>query len=373
MTKDDHSRHQPRKFRPGGHIDTSMSRPALYGLRERPSRARFTNALARMPIRRLPRSPASLFLRSPSGMSRRSSPSSSRRSKAYSIAPLTAPRRWSASKIATPSGPQTTALAVQGERRAAESSRRADDRRIALAPVVAAPREQAHLVALTPHLQPISVVLDLVHPSRPRRHSVRAGGHAGIDESRRTHNRNHALSYRLLRLPGKCQSVAQLSPGRTLCPGKRVRFGPYADIGDGDSDRRLKRPELAPCEVEDDSGADDENGRPDRLVPRETAVQLTLPARAAGANRVENGRGGARQSPILERGVGHVVVAAEPRRRRCRDRSAPRRQSRGFRGRAAGHSWCPPIGVCAGRGRWCGFCAGAARWRPGSTLGEGGG
>jgi hypothetical protein len=32
----------------------------------------------------------------------------------------------------------------------------------------------AHLVDLTPHLQPVSIVLDLVHPSRPRRHSVRA-------------------------------------------------------------------------------------------------------------------------------------------------------------------------------------------------------
>jgi hypothetical protein len=42
-------------------------------------------------------------------MPRRSSPSSSRRSKAYSMASVTVPRRWSASKIATPSGPQTTA------------------------------------------------------------------------------------------------------------------------------------------------------------------------------------------------------------------------------------------------------------------------
>jgi hypothetical protein len=187
MTKDDHSRHQPRKFRPGGHIDTSMSRPALYGLRERPSRARFTNALARMPIRRLPRSPASLFLRSPSGMSRRSSPSSSRRSKAYSIAPLTAPRRWSASKIATPSGPQTTALAVQGERRAAESSRRADDRRIALAPVVAAPREQAHLVALTPHLQRYpSCLIWCTHPGPEGTLYARVGMQGSMNPVERT-------------------------------------------------------------------------------------------------------------------------------------------------------------------------------------------
>jgi hypothetical protein len=40
-----------------------------------------------------------------------------------------------------------------------------------------------------------------------------------------------------------------------------------SDIGGGDSDRRVKRPELAPCEVEDDSGADGGNGRLPRLVP----------------------------------------------------------------------------------------------------------
>jgi hypothetical protein len=44
-------------------------------------------------------------------MARRSSPSSARRSKAYSIASLTVPWRWSASKTAMPSGPQTQASA----------------------------------------------------------------------------------------------------------------------------------------------------------------------------------------------------------------------------------------------------------------------
>jgi hypothetical protein len=57
----------------------------------------------------LPSSLAKRFLRLLSGRSRRSSPSSCRRSNAYSMASLTVPRRCRASKMATPSGPHTTA------------------------------------------------------------------------------------------------------------------------------------------------------------------------------------------------------------------------------------------------------------------------
>jgi hypothetical protein len=53
--------------------------------------------------------PARRFLRSTSGWVRRSWPSNSKRSKAYIMASVTVPRRWRASKMATPSGPHTTA------------------------------------------------------------------------------------------------------------------------------------------------------------------------------------------------------------------------------------------------------------------------
>jgi hypothetical protein len=94
-------------------------------------------------------------------MCRRSSPSSSSRSKAYSMASVTVPRRWSASKIAT----RTAYLSVEGEGPGAQQHRSDGDRRIPAAPVVAAPGEEPHGIAVSSHLQPISVVLDLVHPA----------------------------------------------------------------------------------------------------------------------------------------------------------------------------------------------------------------
>jgi hypothetical protein len=51
-------------------------------------------------------------------------------------------------------------LAIDCKRRAPESGRGAYDRRVAVAPVVAAPGEQANGVALPTDLQPIAVVLD---------------------------------------------------------------------------------------------------------------------------------------------------------------------------------------------------------------------
>jgi hypothetical protein len=137
-----------------------------------------------MPIRRLPRSPASLLpvaqwhvpkvlaveLEKVEGV---------QHSLADGAAPVQGVEDRDAIRAAD------YGLAVQGERRAAESSRRAGDRwiAIALAPVVTAPRERAHLVALAADPQPITIVFDLVDPSRPRRHSVRAGGDAGRDVS----------------------------------------------------------------------------------------------------------------------------------------------------------------------------------------------
>jgi hypothetical protein len=48
-------------------------------------------------------------------------------------------------------------LAVERERRRAKLHRGYDDRRVAPAPVIAAPGEQTNGLALTPHLQAISV------------------------------------------------------------------------------------------------------------------------------------------------------------------------------------------------------------------------
>jgi hypothetical protein len=48
-------------------------------------------------------------------------------------------------------------------------------------PVITFPREQPHEVALTANLQPVAVVLDLVHPAGSRWRLVRAGRDAGRD------------------------------------------------------------------------------------------------------------------------------------------------------------------------------------------------
>jgi hypothetical protein len=64
-------------------------------------------------------------------------------------------------------------LAKQVDReRPAPKLRRPCDRRIALAPVVAASGEQAHGVAVAAHDQPVSIMLDLVHPVGPRRSHI---------------------------------------------------------------------------------------------------------------------------------------------------------------------------------------------------------
>jgi hypothetical protein len=60
-------------------------------------------------------------------------------------------------------------LVVQGERADAQLHGGDDDRRVPTAPVVAAPGEQAHSVAIAVDLQPVAVVLVLVN-------RVRAGG-----------------------------------------------------------------------------------------------------------------------------------------------------------------------------------------------------
>jgi hypothetical protein len=58
-------------------------------------------------------------------------------------------------------------LAIQRERPGPQQRRGDGDRRIAVAPVVPPPGEQPHDVTLAPNLQPVAVVLDLVHQPGP--------------------------------------------------------------------------------------------------------------------------------------------------------------------------------------------------------------
>jgi hypothetical protein len=115
-------------------------------------------------------------------------------------------------------------LAVQRERLSPKFHRGRSYRWIPVAPVVAAPREEAHLVARALQLKTISIVLDLMHPLRAGGRFEGARRDAGSDEGGARTNLGHPLSYRLLRPRGKCQSVAELSFGRTPMPGKRVQI-----------------------------------------------------------------------------------------------------------------------------------------------------
>src|ERR1700761_7962951 len=67
-------------------------------------------------------------------------------------------------------------------------------------------------------------MLDLVHPLRAGWRFEGARRNAGSDEDGTRTDLGHPLSYRLLRPPGKCQSAAELSFGRTPMPGKRVQI-----------------------------------------------------------------------------------------------------------------------------------------------------
>jgi hypothetical protein len=68
------------------------------------------------------------------------------------------------------------------------------DKSIPATPVVAAPREQPHRIAVAPHLQPVAVVLDLVHPVGPSGRLRGARGNAGLDEPTGTDDRSGAAA-----------------------------------------------------------------------------------------------------------------------------------------------------------------------------------
>jgi hypothetical protein len=94
------------------------------------------------------------------------------RSNAYSIASVTVPRRWSASKTATPSGPHTAASPSIVNDLAPELRCGPGDRWIAPAPVMASTGEQAHVLAVAADDQPIPVMFDFLHPIRAERRLV---------------------------------------------------------------------------------------------------------------------------------------------------------------------------------------------------------
>jgi hypothetical protein len=68
------------------------------------------------------------------------------------------------------------------------------DKSIPATPVVAAPREQPHRIAVAPRLQPVAVVLDLVHPVGPSGRLRGARGNAGLDEPTGTDDRSGAAA-----------------------------------------------------------------------------------------------------------------------------------------------------------------------------------
>ena len=95
----------------------------------------------------------------------------------------TVPWRCKASKIATPSAPQTTASPSRVNDCALILAAALAIAGIALGPVVAAAGEQAHWLALAADDQPVAVVLDLVHPIGPGRRLGGASRDAGLDEA----------------------------------------------------------------------------------------------------------------------------------------------------------------------------------------------
>src|SRR5260221_14578184 len=74
---------------------------------------------------------------------------------------------------------------------------------IAVGPVMTATREQPHGLAVPAHDQPISVVLDLVHPVWPRR---RPGGGANASGPC-CENNTECWSHGAVRLPRGCEPV----------------------------------------------------------------------------------------------------------------------------------------------------------------------
>jgi hypothetical protein len=74
-------------------------------------------------------------------------------------------------------------LAVQGERPRLQLGRGRSDGGIAVGPVIAAAGEQPHPLAVPANDQPVSVMLDLVHPVRARGRLGGAGWDAGVDEA----------------------------------------------------------------------------------------------------------------------------------------------------------------------------------------------
>jgi hypothetical protein len=74
-------------------------------------------------------------------------------------------------------------LAVQGERLGAQLGGCDGNPAITICPVIAAAGEEPHSLAIPADDQPITVVLDLVHPAGPGRWLVSEGRNARVDEA----------------------------------------------------------------------------------------------------------------------------------------------------------------------------------------------
>jgi hypothetical protein len=105
-------------------------------------------------------------------------------------------------------------LPIDRKRRAAESSRRAGDRWIALAPIEGASGEQAHLVA--PHAAPAadipSRLISCTHPGPEGALYARVGMQGGTNPPESASGKGMRQSYRLAR-PGGNGQIAALRRG----------------------------------------------------------------------------------------------------------------------------------------------------------------
>jgi hypothetical protein len=81
--------------------------------------------------------------------------------------------------------PDHNRLAVQRERLGPQLGGGRGNRRIPIGPVIAAPGEEPHSLAVPAHDQPIAVVFGLVNPARPGRRLGNAGRNADLKTFRR--------------------------------------------------------------------------------------------------------------------------------------------------------------------------------------------
>src|SRR5262249_44844846 len=123
---------------------------------------------------------ASFALGSPSGIVPSTVPGGR---KAYSMASVTVPRRCRRTEHGNAVRAAHRGLPIERERSGPWLRCRPRDRRMAVAPVVAASGEQPHRVTGAAHDQPVAVVLDLVDPLRSGRRLGGASRDARLNEA----------------------------------------------------------------------------------------------------------------------------------------------------------------------------------------------